>query len=495
MASLTAPDRRSVVVDDAPSAPTAARTAAAAAARHDLPVRTATIATLLVGYLLPTIDFFIVNVALPGIGRDLHAGPATLELVVSGYAVAFAVLLVLGGRLGDALGRRRLFLAGMAAFTVASLLCGLAPDAGLLVAARVLQGVAAALLVPQVLATIQSTGTAASRSRALGWYGAVGGISAAAGQLLGGVLVQADLFGTGWRPVFLVNVPVGIVGLLLAARLVPDTRSTAPARLDLRGTVLLATTLTALLVPLTEGRALHWPTWSWLMLAAAPLAGVALVLVERSQERAGLLPLLPPSLVRRPTVRRGLLLAAPFFAGFGAFMFVIALATQGALGYSPLRAGVAIVPMGLAFLGGSLLTTPLVARHGRSVITAGALLQAVGIAALVLTLLATWPHATPLDLAPSTVVMGLGQSFILSPLFRVVLGDVPVASAGAASGVLVTTQQVALALGVALLGTLYVSLAAAASWGPRDALVAVLAVQGVVALGVAAGSRLLPRKA
>ncbi|MGN6243507.1 MAG: MFS transporter [Motilibacteraceae bacterium] len=491
MRSTTAPAGGVAVADRAAPARADLRPTAAP---HALPLRGATVATLLVGYLLPMIDFFIVNVALPTMARDLHAGEATLELVVSGYAVAYAVLLVLGGRLGDALGRKPLFLAGTVAFTVASLLCGLAPGAGTLVVARVLQGASAALLVPQVLATIQSTGTPASRSRALGWYGAAGGIAAAGGQLLGGVLVNADLFGSGWRPVFLVNVPVGVVGFLLAARLVPDTRSSAPSRLDLRGTALLAVALTALLVPLTEGRALHWPAWSWLLLAAAPVVGVVLVLVERAQERQGLLPLLPPSLVTRPTVRRGLLLAGPFFAGFGAFMFVIALVTQGALGYSPLRAGLAIAPMALAFLGGSLLTTPLVARHGRSVITAGALLQAVGIAGLVLTLLSTWPHVTPLDLAPSTVVMGLGQSFILSPLFRVVLGDVPVASAGAASGVLVTTQQVALALGVALLGTLYVSLATSASWGPRDALVVVLTIQGVVALGVAAGSRLLPER-
>lgn len=184
--------------------------------------------TVLLGAALPLIDFFIVNVALPSIEHDLAAGPALLELVVGGYGVAYAVLLVLGGRVGDSLGRRRLFLVGMAAFGVTSLACGLAPTAWALVAARVAQGAAAALMLPQVLATIQATTEGPRRAHAMSLYGATGGLSMVAGQILGGVLVAADLAGTGWRAVFLVNVPVVLVGLVLAVRSVPDTRAAGP---------------------------------------------------------------------------------------------------------------------------------------------------------------------------------------------------------------------------------------------------------------------------
>src|ERR687886_2478042 len=221
------------------------------------------------------IDFFIVNVALPSMAADLDASTAVLELVVSGYATAYAVLLVVGGRLGDAFGRRRLFLTGMAAFTLTSLLCGLAATAPALVAARVLQGAAAALLVPQTLATIQATGTAASRARAVGWFGATGGIAAVVGQVLGGVLVSADVAGSSWRPIFLVNVPIGLAGLVLGRTLVPETRSPLAARPDLPGTVLLAGAVVAVLLPLTQGRAEGWPAWSVVLLASAPLWAAA----------------------------------------------------------------------------------------------------------------------------------------------------------------------------------------------------------------------------
>jgi MFS family permease len=204
--------------------------------------------TVLIGVFLPMTDFFIVNVALPTIDRDLHAPAGMLQLVVAGYAIAYALLLVVGGRLGDAVGRKRLFLAGMAAFTVTSLACGIAPGIDALVAARALQGAASAMMLPQVLSTIQATTSGPARARALGSYGATGGMAVVAGQLLGGLLVSANIGGTSWRPIFLVNVPVGIAGLILAARLVPDTRSDDPAPVDRRGTLLLGWATLALLI-------------------------------------------------------------------------------------------------------------------------------------------------------------------------------------------------------------------------------------------------------
>ncbi|MGW0733803.1 MFS transporter [Streptomyces sp. NPDC002851] len=447
---------------------------------------------MLLGAALPLIDFFIVNVALPTIDHDLAAGPAMLELVVAGYGVTYAVLLVLGGRLGDLAGRRRLFLAGMAAFGLTSLACGLAPDAWTLVGARVAQGAAAALMLPQVLATIQAATRGPRRARAMGLYGATAGLSMVAGQILGGVLVAADVWGTGWRAIFLVNVPVAVLGLILAARSVPETRSDRPAPVDVPGTLLLALTLVTLLAPLTEGRAAGWPLWTWLSLAAFPLAALAFCLVERHADRSGRLPLVPPSLLRLATLRRGLALILPFSIGFGGFMFVIAVALQQGLRKGPVEAGLALVPMAVVFFFGSLAGPRLTRRYGSRIVTAGGLIQGVGLALVAVAVWRDWSGLGVLELAPGFAVAGLGQALQLPVLFRIVLSDVPAERAGVGSGVMITTQQSALALGVATLGSLFLSLVPGA--GMRDALVVTLLVQlGLVALTVLLSVR-LPRK-
>jgi EmrB/QacA subfamily drug resistance transporter len=471
----------------APAAPPVTSAAPAAG-----PALTGTgLAIVLVGVLLPMVDFFIVNVALPTIGRDLHASAPMLELVVSAYASAYALLLVVGGRLGDAFGRKRLFLAGMAAFTLTSLACGLAPTAALLVAGRAAQGASAALMVPQVLSTIQAATQGQRRARALARYGATGGLAAVVGQLLGGLLVSANIDGTGWRPIFLVNVPIGVAGLVLARRHVPESRSGRAARVDYHGTVLLGVTVLALLIPLTEGQSLRWPAWTIALLAVAPLALAAFVAVEIAIERRGRVPLIPPSLLRHRSMRSGLILALPFFAGFGAFMFSYALLVQQGLHDSALAAGVGLAPMAAAFLLASLATSRLLRRFGARVLAAGALGQVAGLLILGVTVLAAWPHVPVLALAPGMAVAGLGQGLVMSPLFGVVLSEVPPASAGAASGVLTTTQQVALALGVATLGSLFITLAADGV-GMRDGFLAVVAAQVVIGLGLALGARRLP---
>ncbi|MFH8367643.1 MFS transporter [Streptomyces sp. NPDC018031] len=449
------------------------------------------LATVLLGAALPLIDFFIVNVALPAMGRDLHAGEAMLELVVAGYGVAYAVLLVLGGRLGDTFGRRRLYLAGMAAFGVTSLACGLAPDAGSLVAARVAQGASAALLLPQVLATIQATTSGPRRARALSLYGATAGLSMVAGQILGGLLVAADVAGTGWRAVFLVNVPVALAGLALAARTVPETRSERPAPVDVPGTLLLGGSLIALLLPLTEGRAAGWPVWTWLLLGLFPLLAAAFWVVERRADRDGIVPLVPPSLLALPGLRRGLGLVLPFSTGFGGFMFVIAVALQQGLRFGPVAAGLALVPMAAAFFAVSLAGPRLVARFGSPVVTVGGLIQALGLAVLAVTVLRGWPDLSVAELAPGMLLAGLGQGLQLPVLFRIVLADVPAERAGVGSGVMVTTQQSALALGVATLGTLFLSLEP--SVGMRDALLWTLGAQLAAVVLTTGLSLRLPR--
>ncbi|MEU9915012.1 MFS transporter [Streptomyces sp. NPDC051001] len=440
--------------------------------------------TVLLGAALPLIDFFIVNVALPTIGHDLAAGESVLELVVSGYGLAYAVLLVLGGRLGDLFGRRRLFLGGMAAFGLTSLACGLAPTAWTLVAARVAQGAASAAMLPQVLATIQAATSGQRRAKAMGLYGATAGLSMVAGQILGGVLVAADIAGTGWRSVFLVNVPVVLVGLFLAARAVPETRSPNPEPVDGPGTVLLAASLLALLAPLTEGRAAGWPLWTWLSLAAFPFVAAAFYAVERGADRRGRTPLVPPSLFRLVSLRRGLVMIVPFSIGFSGFMFVIAVALQQGAGLGPVRAGLALAPMAVVFFFVSLAGPRLVTRYGTRVVTAGAGIQAVGVGLMALVAWRSWPDLGLVELLPGAAIAGAGQALQLPVIFRIVLSEVPTARAGVGSGVMVTTQQSALALGVATLGTLCLSLTP--GLGMRDALVTTLLVQlvGVALTGL-----------
>jgi EmrB/QacA subfamily drug resistance transporter len=449
------------------------------------------LATLLVGAFLSGADFFIVNVALQTIHADLRASAAALQLVVAGYGVPYAVLLVLGGRLGDRFGRRRLFLIGIGAFTVMSLACGLAPSPLALIGSRTAQGAAAALMVPQVLATVQATTAGARRARAVGLYAATVGLAGVIGPLAGGALISLNIAGSQWRSIFLVNVPLGALTLLLAPRVVPATRSDRVSPLDTVGALLLGAALVALLVPLTEGRALGWPFWTQALLAAVPVASAAFVLVERRLERAGREPLVPPSLVRLPSVGRGLTLGVLFFAGFGAFMFCTAIAVQDGLGFDAFHAGLTLAPMSLTFMIASLTNARLAARYDtRALITAGALVQAGGLGALIATVSFSWPQLDPLRLAPAIAVAGYGQGLLFSPLFRTILDGVPATRAGAGAGVLSTMQQASLALGVGTLGSLFLSLGHSPT-SARESLIVVLAIQVSIAVAVAVSARTL----
>ncbi|HJQ42221.1 MAG TPA: MFS transporter [Jatrophihabitantaceae bacterium] len=466
------------------------RPAAAAADSGPTRLGPVGIAVLLLGAFLPITDFFIVNVALPTIDTTLHASAPALELVVAGYGTVYAALLVLGGRLGDSLGRRRVFAAGLIGFTLTSLACGVAPSIGVLIAARLAQGASAALIVPQVLATFHHALDGHRRARALGLYGATAGIAAVVGQLVGGALVSADIAGTTWRPIFLVNVPIGIVALVIVTRHVPATRSDVPAGVDLPGTALFAATLTALLVPLTEGRTLHWPLWTWIVLAAAPILGAATYAVERRSEARGDLPLLPPSLLQVRSMRRGLTLGLPFFLGFGAFMFVFALTVQDGLHADALHSGLAIAPMAVMFLIGSLLAPRAIARYGRAALAAGAAVQAIGLGWLIVTVSGGWPDVPLADMAGPLAVLGFGQAFVFASLFRLILADVPPHLAGVGGGVLVTLQQSGLALGVATIGTLYLSLEHSSV---GTAFGVAIGIQATVAVLLALGARAMPR--
>ncbi|TWD82265.1 EmrB/QacA subfamily drug resistance transporter [Kribbella amoyensis] len=440
--------------------------------RDASPLGPVALTTLLFGAFLPMLSFFIINVALPAIGGDLHASSGELQLVVGSYGIANATLLVVGGRLGDGFGRKRLFLAGLTGFTVLSLICALAPTIGVLLAARVVQGAAAAAMTPQVLASISSLLTGEHRARAMAWFGVAGGAAAALGQILGGVLVEADVFGLGWRAVFLVNVPVGLLALGAALRLLPETRADQAHQVDLVGAGLLALTLVLLLLPLTEGRPLGWPLWTWISLAAVIPSAAVLGLHQHRAERAGQAPLIPPTVLRLRAMRVGLLLAVGFFTTFGGFMFVFALATQGEAGMSPLEGGLSLLPMAVGFLVTSIYGPRLQLRYGAGLIVRGWLVQAVGYSLLAVVTLMLWPDVSPLRLALPMLVAGFGNGLVMVPLIGVVLGQVPPAQAGLGSGILLTSQQTCLSLGAATVGTAYLSLAGT-SWGQGGSLAAV----------------------
>ena len=448
------------------------------------------VGVLLLGVLLPQIDYFVVNVALATIKHSLGASPGVLELIIAGYGTAYAALLVIGGRLGDRFGRRRMFTIGLAGFVLTSLGCGAAQSAGMLLGFRVLQGASASLIVPQVVASFQATLEGRRLARAQSLYGAAAGGAIVVGQLVGGLLVTANIAGAGWRAIFFINIPLGLLGLVAVSRVVPETRSPRRASIDGLGAVMVAATMAALLLPLTLGQTDGWPAWSWIMLAAAPVLGVLTAVIERRTERRGLVPLLAPSVLGLTSVRRGLSLHLPFMLSYGAFMFVFALLVQQGLHANPWHAGLAIMPMAALFFVASLFLPQLVSRLGAKNVTAlGGAIMAVGLGGLLATVSARWPHVSLVSLAPSLAVTGVGQAFTFGSLFRLILSDVPEHSAGIGGGVLVTMQQSGLALGVATLGTAYVALR---GQGIAEAFGIITGAQILIALLVSVGSRRMP---
>ena len=444
---------------------------------------------LLAGAFLPIADFFIVNVALPTIAVSLAASPASLELVVTVYGVAYAAMLVLGGRLGDRFGRHVVFQAGLVGFVLASFACGVSPNIETLVAARLVQGATAALLVPQVLAISHATLESHRKARALALYGATSGIAAVIGQLAGGLLASADLWGMSWRPIFLINIPFGVIVFVLCRHVVPSSRSPHPVSIDIPGTILFAATLTCLLVPLTEGHSQGWPIWCWALFAAAIIFAAATIIVEYRVEARGLVPLLPPSLLKLPSMWRGLSMIGPFSVGFGAFMFVFALTIQHGLHASPLESGLAILPMAVLFFVGSVLSPRIINRFGRAALAVGGIVQAIGLAALIVLLITRWPAVSLFDLALPLVFVGGGQSLLFSGLFRAVLADVPAHLAGVGSGTLITIQQSGLALGVATLGTIYLAIEPVSV---PHAFAAAVGIQLVIVIALVFATQVLP---
>lgn len=433
--------------------PTATRVSEQSASARLAP---AGLAAILTAYALPVMCFFALTVALDDIQTDLNTTPAILQLIIATFGVAYASIVVLGGRFGDNIGRRRVMQVGLVAMIVSSAVCALAPNSGVLLGGRLLQGVAAALVAPQVLSIIQSTTAGEDRVRAMSWFGAMAGIATCAAFLVGGGLLATNLGGLGWRLIFWLNVPVAAIALL-ASRFVPESRSQARAHLDVFGALTLGIAVVLFVLPVTEGRALGWPVWTWVCLAASlPVFAIFLGAARRA-ERRGATPLLPPSILKTRSMKIGLLIALAFFSVFGGFMFIFSLVAAQNAQLGPLGIGLTLGPFAATFLLASLLSSAQVNRDGIAVMRRGAAISAIGYAAYLVPALLTWPDLHGWQLALPGLLVGAGQAWLVVPLFGTVLAAVPSQQAGAGSGLLLTTMQMALGVGSALVGTIFLS--------------------------------------
>ncbi len=455
------------------------------------------LAVLLLGQFMCVIDVLVVNVAMPSIATSLHASGASLQLVVGGYTIAYAMLLITGARLGDRYGRRRTYLAGVLVFTTASLACALAPDSQVLIGFRFVQGGGAAVLVPQVFSIIQLTFTGPARARALSAYAAVLSAGAVAGLVLGGVVVTANLLGTGWRPVFAINVPIGIVLVLLVPRLVPaDEPCAVPGAtrgLDLAGLLAAACSVLLIVLPLVLGREADWPAWCSGSVAAGAALAAVFVLIERRVAARGGDPLLNLRVLRAPALPSGLATLAVTQVGYGGLLFAFTLHLQAGLGQSALRAGLSYLPMAVVFGLAGYHWRRLPAAARRVIVPAGLAVSAVAYLGIAAGLHRDAGGVGALTWAGLAVV-GLGLGLSVSPLLTQSLVHVPAARAADASGLLTTTVQLGQLMGVAVIGSVYLSRASAGAMSSTACWLAALSTAGVLAAAIMVrAARVRPR--
>ncbi|WP_327071310.1 MFS transporter [Kitasatospora sp. NBC_01250] len=445
------------------------------------PVPRGLLPVVLTATFMTTLDFFIVNVAIPSLQTGLRAGPTAVQWVVAGFGLALAAGLITAGRLGDRFGRRRMFALGLLLFTITSAACGLAPSAGVLVGARVAQGLAAALTGPQVLAILRTAYSGPAQARAFGSYAMTMGIGAVLGQLIGGLLIQADLFGLGWRSCFLINVPVGLATLAMVRRCVPESRAPQKQGLDLPGTVLVVAAVTALVLPLIQGQAQGWPLWTWVCLAGSVLLFAAFAVHQR---RFATDPVVDFGLLRDRATGLGLLGQLVFNLGQGSFFLVLAVFLQQGHGLDALDSGLLFMAIGSGYLGTSLVAPRVAARLGRQVNALGAVVIAAGLGLMALTVTEVGTSGSVWWLVPGLFVDGLGMGLVMGPLTATVLTGVRPQLVGSASGVLATVQQVGGALGIALLGNLFYSSLAHGGFGHAFtlSLLALVALELLLAL-------------
>ena len=411
------------------------------------------VAIVLVGAFMALLDTTIVNVALPSIRDGLHASSASLEWIVSGYALAYGLALVPGGRAGDRFGHKHLFLIGLTIFTLASVACGLAQTQGEIVAARIVQGLGAGLFFPSISATIQHSFTGPARSKAFGVLGAVIGVSTAMGPLLGGVIIAGAGTQDGWRWVFLVNLFIGAVAIPLAAWRLPRVEARTRRGFDPVGLILLTAGLLLLLVPLVEGQAAGWPAWTWICFGCCAVAFALLAAWELRADRRGGDPLLKPGLLRQTSFSAGAIFAIAFFGGFSSVFFTLSILWQAGLGHSALITGLVIAPYSVGTLTAAANSDKLSARLGRYVLVLGCSLLLAGLLLVMLVIHLTAPAVSGWDLVGPLLLAGLGTGMTIAPNQDFVLATVPRQEAGTAAGILGTSQRVGTAIGIAVIGT------------------------------------------
>ncbi|MBB6435497.1 MFS transporter [Streptomyces candidus] len=417
------------------------------------------LAIVMTAAFMDLVDVTIVNIAIPSIQGSLGASFSAIQWITAGYALAFAAGLITGGRLGDIYGRKRLFLIGIGGFTVASALCGFAANPDILVAARILQGATAALMVPQVLSIVHATFPAHERGKVFGLFGAIVGLGAVMGPLLGALLTEWNLFGLEWRPIFLINLPVGIAGLILGHKFITESKAPRALRLDLPGVGLVTLALLALIYPLIRGRELDWPVWGYVSMACSLGVLAIFVAYEKAKTRRDGSPLVELSLFRVKSFAAGIAVQLTFGVFSGIFFMVWTLYMQIGLGWSALRAGVTGIPFSIAVsVAAGLSVQKLVPRFGRKVLQAGALTMAVGMLLYIFEARHFGADITSWQMALPLIVMGLGMGLIVAPLTDAVLSEVPKEHAGSASGLINTTGQTGNAFGIGLVSVVFFGL-------------------------------------
>ena len=449
------------------------------------PRRWLTLAVLLLAAFMNLLDISIVNIAIPSIQRNLHASYADVQWALAGYTLAYALVLITGGRLGDTFGRKRLFLIGVAGFTLMSALCGAAQTPGMLIACRVAQGAMGAIMIPQVLSVIQVIFPPAERIKALAAFGVTAGLGTVSGPLLGGLLTQHNLFGLDWRPIFLINVPVGIIAVSASAVLVRESRAPRPPRLDPGGVALISAALLLLLYPLVQGRQLGWPAWTFVSMAAAVPIFAVFVAYERAKYRRDGSPLVQLSLFGKRSFAAGMAIAVTFFLGVTSFALILTLFLQVGLGFEPLHAGLTFLPFSGGVLVASGVAARLAPKFGRGVTMAGALVMAAGMGGLIAIVHHYGGAVTTWDMVPALVAAGLGMGAVLAPLADILLDGVQPQDAGSASGLFNTSLQVGASIGVAVIGVIFFGLLGSQS-APAAASVAPQLRSGLAAASVPA---------
>ncbi|POX58462.1 MFS transporter [Streptomyces sp. Ru62] len=421
------------------------------------PPRTAwlVLAVVVLADLMDLIDSSIANLAGPSIRADLGGGEVTVQWVLSAYTAAFALGLVTSGRLGDLLGRRRLFLLGMAGFTLASLACGLAPDPVFLIVARTVQGLCGSVMIPQGLALVKVVFPPQHLRKALTPVGPLMGLTMVGGPILAGWLLHLDLFGSQWRSIFLINVPFGVVAAVLGRRVLPRRGGEDPAaRLDLTGVGLLTAASALLIVPLIQGRELGWPVWTYVMMAAAVVLLALFAVSQRHSEH----PVITPSLFRRRSFVVGLVIVAGFYASLSGFVLVINLLLQQGMRWTPLHTGLTLIPWALGTAVAVLLSGAVLAEKlGRAGLRVGLAVAVLGLLGLWWSLAHWGAGITVWKLAPALLLTGFGSGLVFVPLVDFIIGDATAEEVGTGAGLLNAVQQFAGALGVAALGTVFLA--------------------------------------